>query len=442
MTQEAVNPYDEATVRGYTMLLRFWVGNHASIREEQELTMVALDPRPDAPAARTLGSGVQVLPVAGIFGANASGKSKIVDAIQFMQSAVVLSHQRWLPEQRIGRQPFLLDQRSRTWPSRFEIEIALNGVRYRYGFTCDDTRFRSEWLYAYPKNRRRVLFERTDDSVRFGEHLFGEREAIRRMTRPNSLFLSAAAANNHEQLSEVHRWFAEDCRVAVAGNATGRLGETLHIYEEHERDDVLRLLQFADLGIDDLEISTPEVSDTERRLMADIVRLRLPEGEKFDPASIEPFPKISLRHGTEILPIEVESSGTRTWLELVGPIVSTLRHGDLLVVDELDARLHPSLAGHLVKLFQDPETNSRGAQLVFNTHDVTLLGPNTPARLRRDEIWLTEKDPRTGATRLFPLTEYGRIRDGLDNVERAYLRGRYGAVPFIDETLVAALGAE
>ncbi|HEX5493703.1 MAG TPA: ATP-binding protein [Mycobacteriales bacterium] len=421
------------------MLLRFWVANHASIRKEQELSLVALDPRPEAPAARTLGSGVQVLPVAGIFGANASGKSKIVEALQFMRSAVVLSHQRWLPEQRIRRQPFLLDQSSRTRPSRFEVEIALGGVRYRYGFTCDDTRFREEWLHAYPKNRRRALFERADDgSIKFGEHLVGEREAIRRVTRSNSLFLSAAAANNHEQLSEVHRWFAEDLRVAVAGNAGGRLGETLHIYKEHERDDVLRLLRFADLGIDEVEIGTRDVSDAERRLITDLIRLRLPDGEKFDPASVE-LSKISLRHGTQFLPIEAESSGTRTWLELIGPIVSTLRHGDLLVVDELDARLHPSLAGHLVKLFQDPDTNPRGAQLVFNTHDVTLLGPNTPARLRRDEIWLTEKDPKTGATRLFPLTEY-RIRDSLDNVERAYLRGRYGAVPFIDETLVVALG--
>ena len=169
-----------------------------------------------------------------------------------------------------------------------------------------------------------------------------------------------------------------------------------------------------------------------------------PDDDQIDPAAISLPPNIFLMHGSEDgqtpLPVEVESSGTRTWLEMIGPILTTLRDGRLLVVDELDARLHPILAGHIIKLFQDPRSNPRGAQLVFNSHDVTPLGPNAPVRLRRDEIWFTEKDSTTGATSLFPLTEYGRIRDGVDNVERSYLRGRYGAVPFIDESLAPSLG--
>lgn len=409
--------------------------------------MVALDLRPDAPPSRKLGPDVQALAVAGIFGANASGKSKIVDALRFMQVAVMLSHQRWLPEQKIPRQPFLLDRRSRTRPSRFAVEFAVKGVRYQYGFTCDDTSFRTEWLYTYPKGRRRVLFERaTDGSIKFGENLTGEREAIRRVTRPNSLFLSAAAANNHDQLSHVHRWLTGACRISVEGNAAKRLRETLQLFETQRRADVLRLLKFADLGIDGIETNEHEISDDDRRRIADLLRVLGPEGEQIDPAAIEVPPEISLLHSAGNfqagLDFEYESSGTRAWLELIGPVLSTLRSGSLLVVDELDARLHPILAGHIVKLFQDPDTNRKGAQLIFNSHDVTLFGPNAPARLHRDEIWLTEKDPETGATTLLPLTDYGRIRDGLDNVQKAYLRGRYGAVPFIDETLLAALGTE
>ena len=427
------------------MLLRFFVGNHTSIRDEQELSMVALDPRPDAPPTRVLRPDTHVLAVAGIFGANASGKSKIVDALNFMRTAVIYSHQRWLPEQKIPRQPFLLDHESRSRPSRFAVEIVLDRIRYDYGFTCDDVRFRTEWLYSYPKGRRRRLFERAEDgSVRFGENLTGEREATRRLTRDNSLFLSAAAANNHEQLTAIHRWFVEDCRVALAENAIGRLQETLHVYEKHHGDDVVRLLRFADLGIAGIETSENKISDDDRGRIAALLRIVSPESDQIDPATIELPPNIFLMHrsddGRTALPIEVESSGTRTWLEMIGPILTTLRDGRLLVVDELDARLHPILAGHIIKLFQDPRSNPRGAQLVFNSHDVTPLGPNAPVRLRRDEIWFTEKDSTTGATSLFPLTEYGRIRDGVDNVERSYLRGRYGAVPFIDESLAPSLG--
>jgi AAA15 family ATPase/GTPase len=122
---------------------------------------------------------------------------------------------------------------------------------------------------------------------------------------------------------------------------------------------------------------------------------------------------------------------------MAGPIVETLRAGRALVVDELSARLHPRLAGHLIKLFQDPGTNRRGAQLIFNSHDPTILGSYAPVRLHRDQVWFTEK-LEEGATRLFPLTEY-RIRDGIDNVERQYLLGKFGAVPFVDETFLASM---
>jgi len=131
--------------------------------------------------------------------------------------------------------------------------------------------------------------------------------------------------------------------------------------------------------------------------------------------------------------LRLESSGTQTWLQLLGPALSTLRGRRVLVVDELDARLHPILVGHLIKLFQDPRTNRHGSQLIFNTHNVSLLGPGALCRLRRDQVWFTERNEEW-STLLYPLTEY-RIRDGLDNVEKGYIRGRYGAIPNIDELL-------
>ncbi len=159
-----------------------------------------------------------------------------------------------------------------------------------------------------------------------------------------------------------------------------------------------------------------------------------PELPDFDDSAFF-IPRVELAHAVGdrrfVLPMESESSGTITWLGMVGPIVKALRDGDTLVVDELNARLHPHLAGHLIRLFQDPDKNRHGAQLIFNSHDPTVLGSYGPVRLHRDQVWFTEKS-EAGATRLFPLTEY-RIRDGIDNVERQYLLGRYGALPFVDE---------
>ena len=108
-----------------------------------------------------------------------------------------------------------------------------------------------------------------------------------------------------------------------------------------------------------------------------------------------------------------------------------------MLVDELDAYLHPLLAARLVSIFQDPKTNPLGAQLLFNTHDVTLLAPSAPGRLLRDQVWLTEKDD-DGVTRLTPLTAY-RVRDGLENIEKRYLNGRYGAIPFFDDNKLESL---
>ncbi len=424
------------------MLIDFAVANFRSIRDRQELSMVALDKDESIALTEIPGAHLKALPAVGIFGPNASGKSNILHALNFMIQAVRLSHQRWLPGQKIKRSPFLLDSASRGGPTTFEADIVVDNIHYQYGFSCDDDTFLSEWLHSYPEGRVRRIFHRTGDDIKFGPHFSGPRKSIARLVRPNSLFLSAAAANNHAQLLPVYEWFGRDCRVAIEGNNSGRLEETLHLLDhEVSRRTILRLIEFADFGIRDVRISHHDVSPEEGRRIADALRILQVDESDIDPADILLRPEIELVHAVEdgegVLPLEVESSGTQTWLEFVGPVFTTLVSGGVLVVDEIDARLHPLLTGHLVKLFQDSVTNSKGGQLLFNSHDVTLLGPNAPARLRRDQVWLTEKN-RAGATVLYPLTEY-RVRDGLDNVERSYLRGRYGGVPFIDESLVSTI---
>ncbi len=176
--------------------------------------------------------------------------------------------------------------------------------------------------------------------------------------------------------------------------------------------------------------------------MAELIQQLDSEAVTVSPDSISAGMKVELSHvigGSDFkLPLEFESSGTQTWLGIVGPIISTLMHGCVLVIDELDARLHHHLSAQFIRLFQDPRTNPHGAQLLFNTHDAGLLGPDAVARLRRDQVWITEKTD--GATTLYPLSDY-KVRS-IENIERRYLGGRYGGLPFFDEELLEVVISE
>lgn len=418
------------------MLLRFAATNHASIADRQELSMIAVDDHEGLAVGDVPGMPeVLVLPVVAIFGPNASGKSNILDALAYMCCAVEYSHQRWLPDKPIPRRPYLLTD-GQTQPSVYEIDFVVGGVRHNYGFSLDDETVVEEWLYSYPERRRRLLFERMrDEPIRFGPTLPGQKRLVERSVRPNSLFLSAAFANNLQATASIYRWFSRRCRIANAVNEESRLAATFKVMEKESRQDVLDLLLYADLGVTGMEIKKRGVGQEERDRPHRI--LNTPEINNRDvdldtalSCEVEVHHKVGSDIGT--LPFKSESTGAKTWLSLAGPVLTTLKTGSVLVVDELDARLHPSLTAELVRMFQDPSINKNGAQLVFNSHDVSLLGRNVRYRLRRDQVWFTEKD-EFGATKLFPLIEYS---DGLDNVERAYLRGRYGAVPFFDDLIL------
>lgn len=158
--------------------------------------------------------------------------------------------------------------------------------------------------------------------------------------------------------------------------------------------------------------------------------------------SLQRVQRVRLAHAGAAGPVSLdlgeESNGTQTWVGLLGPVLGALSSGAVLVVDELDARLHPRLAARLVSLFQASKTNPNGAQLLFNTHDATLLAPTSDARLRRDQVWFTEKGP-DGGTSLTPLLDFRPRRDGTANLERGYLSGRFGGLPFFDDDLLTSL---
>ena len=400
------------------MLIQFSATNHRSLRDKQTLSMVAStdaadDPRL-IPCPEIKGA---TLPVVAIYGANASGKSNVLGAMGFMQQAVLRSHRAWEAGGGIPWEPFLLADPTPAVAS-YEMQLLLGGTRYRYGFTLGGDRIHEEWLHAWPNAKKQVWLERQGERFKFGKNLRGENETIRKLTRPNSLFVSAAAQNNHLMLSPLHLAFKPPqlVRRLVAGSRVdvGVIGETLDTMiapdasskSAAELSAILNLLHATDTGIADFgfaaDASGKRVASALHRSASGVMRP---------------------------LPLSAESEGTLTLLHLGLRLFQVLEDGGLFVIDELEASLHPALARHIVALFQDPRQNPRRAQLVFTTHDTNLLGPmvGEPA-LRRDQVWLTEKD-EAGATKLYPLTDYKPRRE--ENLERGYLQGRYGAIPFL-----------
>ncbi|SEJ58625.1 hypothetical protein SAMN04487917_107188 [Arthrobacter sp. yr096] len=427
------------------MLLAARVENHRSIDAEQELTLVRSGGKSKNIADTDAdGKHNHISKLAGIYGANAAGKSNILSGIQFMSRAVRRSQQNWDPDGGVPLSPFAFNDETLTVPSRFEVEILLDSTRYQYGFAATRDEITSEWLYAYPRGRRRVLFERQsqdNEEYYFGDSLQGQNRITASFTRKNSLFLSAAHSFDHDQLSPIARWISDKLKFADPANLPSRLKYTLESLRKDSNltDIVLRFLQAADLGISGINIRERQMNDEQKTQFLRI--LEAVDPDNFDPKSISDAEfgiqrDFELEHTCEEpgaskrLPFTNESTGTKALLALLGPILHALRNGHTLFVDEIDTSLHPRLVTEVIRIFQDAEMNKKEAQLVFTSHDTSVLGmlASDEPLLERDQIWFVEKG-RSGASSLFPLTDFSPRK--LENIERGYLQGRYGGVPIV-----------
>ena len=413
------------------MLLRFRFSNFRSFREEQELSLVAGSSlkEPDTLLIHPPNLKESVLPSAAIYGANASGKTNIIRALLFVAGAVGQSYRGWPPDRTIGYEPFFTSKKSAAEPSQFEVDFLIDGVRQCYGFRLDAKEILEEWLFVYPKGKKQTWFHRRHGKpISFSAKMPGANRVIESLTRKNSLFLSAAAQNNHEALMPAYKWLTELLFVADAmADRSIYLSHTADLCKDSlVGEAVARLVRAADLGITGMQIEQMQLSEEVKKKLETIASVLELKEVPVRPANS----RIRLLHkfGDETLPFDEdkESAGTIAYLRVLGPIVRALNKGAVLCVDEIDASLHPLLASQLVRLFNDPSTNSKGAQLIFNTHDATLLGR---ANLRRDQIWFTEKSD-DGTSHLYPLTDFKPRQN--ENLESGYLQGRYGAIPFLN----------
>ncbi len=417
------------------MLIDFSVSNFRSFKEKQTLSLVSsTDPEhesnvisPDLPGLK----GVNFLKSLGVYGANASGKSNLVRSLSFMADFVTNSFTKYKPKDLIKLNPFLLDSSCLDKPSQFEITFTINDVRYDYGFSLTKERVTNEWLNSYKNGYPALLFNREYNGGETDEYKFGrslrDHRAIKGKTRPNALFVSVAAQFNHEQLAVIYNWFSTLLIITQVPNTL----ENIIIPDLRKRGSLItEKIKKADLGIFNLEINPIDPEDLKipedaPQNFKDGIRVLVESG---DLSKIQPI-RLDLSTGEEIsLDINDESDGTKRLINLLGPWYLALDNGLTIFIDEIESSMHPLLVKSLIEMFNSKE-NINGAQLVYTTHDTTLLDLNM---IRRDQIWFTEKDSG-GATKLYPLTDFSpRINEAL---QKGYLAGRYGAIPFLTKEM-------
>jgi AAA15 family ATPase/GTPase len=410
------------------MLLEFRVGNFRSIRDVQALSLVASSDKEHSDThleATGISTSPNAVKSAVIYGANASGKTSLLMALDYMRAVVAESATFIQPGQTYNVQRFKLDDSYEGKPSSFEITFLHDGLRYEYAFQMTQARFLSEHLFVYKTARPTLVFSReydgSKDVYEFGSYLTGPKKLWEESTRDNALFLSTAAQLNSELLSPIFKWLTFNVVFLPAQAMISTDFSTALLATADGKEKVQAFMAAADISID--EISTAERKGVHVQFNPSVAPHTIQEEREFK----VPVFKHTAPKGSATFELMDESTGTQRLFSLAAPVLDVLRDGRILLVDELDASLHPLLVRQLIGMFHSKEINHKNAQLIFTTHDTTLLDQSI---FRRDQVWFTEKDADQ-ATNLYPLTDFSPRKN--EALEKGYLMGRYGAVPFFRE---------
>lgn len=423
------------------MLIEFKVGNYRSFRKEQVLRMVAtrITEFPENVFTDDV-SGADLLKAAVVYGANSSGKSNLLRALGTMKEMLFGSFTLRSSE-RLPHDPFALDDESPSLPTCFELSFSTEGKTYRYGFEYNGREITEEWLFDATGGEDVPLFMRVQDGIEVFSKHFPEGDNLEERTKNNALFLSVVDQFGGETAGRIIRWF-EKLTILDGVHHADNHEQTVRMLEDDQlRDRLVNFYRKLDLGFDDIFVkrlkaygSQPEdgaLLRADGSIVADGGHLA--DGKRRgDEALLQTKHQMKTKEGEkrEVIfnMLLQESAGTNKLVDLSGQIFTTLNVGGTLVVDELDAKLHPMLTMAIIRLFQLETTNPNNAQLIFATHDTKML---SLGRLRRDQIMFAEKG-RDEGTRIFTLATYKiderKVRKD-NSFEKDYLQGRYGGVP-------------
>lgn len=445
-------------------ILSFRVKNHKSLRDETALELLDPSFKTLTPSSgKTWDDSIHT--VAGIFGANASGKSNLLDALRYFIAAVRHSSTLWQNGKKIPYAPFRLDQKSKNSDSVYELDFLIDDVRYRYGFGTSAQGIMFEYLDHIPNKRWKKIFTR--ERLDSGEYKVSFASGIQKIeVSSRELILSRAGTlNRNDSIQEIFKNISNGIDfISLPKNQNSRINRIIAALDEKSIsfNEIESLLQIADIGIQKVDLwrheseydpNNPNSSDPNipPKIIFDLMRSLSStqdsnQGEETNSTEKPSLQKLIQRrlefihHSSDANPsplyLNDESDGTLAWLVVSFAALKAIRSGGIVCGDELDSSLHPYLVYLLIRLFTDESINTQGAQLIFTTHDATILNQQEQLGLTYNNIWFTEKS-REGVTDLFSLGDFPH-KDN-KNIERLYLSGVYGAVPFTAASLFEPL---
>ncbi len=371
---------------------------------------------------------INVLKSAAIYGANASGKSNLLKAftcaiLMVRTSSLISVGQKW-----VFLRPFLFDEESKNKPSEFEFVFKTNGVKYKYYFSADENKVYDEVLDAYYTQKPTNIFRRTNTN-NYEFYVDKKKlEALSMNNTENKLFLATATTWNYDKTKDAYLWFVNGIDTYDSfNNITDKDLIAYSNDSENLKEFALKLLNKADILIKDVTVHYEE-KEIDNLLLAPLEK----SNDKYKVKNIN----IELEHEVMVgndkhnykLNFVDESSGTKVLFAFAPFLKRAFENTKVIIVDELERSLHPALVEFIVKLFNNKEINKANSQLIFTTHAMNLLNLEL---LRRDQIWFTEKKPENGVTDLYPLDSFSVRKD--ENIQKGYINGRYGAIPFIKD---------
>jgi AAA15 family ATPase/GTPase len=420
------------------MILEFTITNFKSIKEKQSFSMLPERKIKEHPEAVLKEEKYEALSTAIIYGRNASGKSNIIKAIDALQDLVINSGRFEVGSRIPYYEPFKLDSKSAEEPCEFKIDfIAKDKVRYIYQVAYTSDTIIKEALFFYPKNQIAKLFERnSENKIIYGDYYVGRKKEIESSLYKNQLFLSKVGTEKIEILVQPYLFFSKLMYVSNVHDTSYDdllleiyTGKIVNKKDLHFINNITKLLKAADTGIDSLSLSENKIDESSLPLDMDAeIKKKFVERYKYTLRTVRKVFQNGLPVDNIDFTLSEESTGTLRLLVIGGLIIEALEDGQTLIIDELNKSLHPKLTRALIKLFMNEKTNSKKAQLIFATHDVSLLDLEL---FRRDQVWFVEKEYE-GNTIFYSVADVSGIRKNVP-LEKWYMSGRLGGTPVVNQ---------